>query len=104
MACRVDEFPPVRASHGVPERGGPMPNIVVRYRTKPEYAEENQKLIENVFAQLAAMDATGFAYTSLRLDDGVSFVHIVVEDDGPRSVSLTDLPAFREFQAGIAER
>jgi len=50
------------------------------------------------------MRATGFAYASFRLEDGVSFVHIVVEEDGPGSVSLADVPAFREFQAGIADR
>jgi hypothetical protein len=77
--------------------------IVVRYRTKPEWAEQNQQLVEKVFAELDEMGATGFAYASLRLEDGVSFVHIVVEEDDG-SVSLADVPAFREFQAGIAER
>jgi hypothetical protein len=81
-----------------------MPTLVVRYRTKPECADENQRLVERVFAELEELDATGFAYTSFRLDDGVSFIHVVVEEDGPGSVSLADLPAFREFQAGIRER
>src|SRR5258708_8923531 len=81
-----------------------MPNVIVRYRTKPERAEENQRLIEKVFAELDEIHATGFGYASFRLDDGVSFVHVVVEDDGPNSVSLTDVPAFQEFQAGIGER
>jgi hypothetical protein len=81
-----------------------MPNVVVRYRTKPERAEENRQLIENVFAQLDEMGATGFAYASFRLEDGVSFVHVLVEEDGGGPVALTDLPAFKEFVAGIAER
>ena len=82
-----------------------MPNVVVRYRTKPERAEENQKLVEQVFAELDAMGATGFTYTSLRLEDGVSFVHVVVEDEGAEpSVSLADVPAFQAFVAGIADR
>jgi hypothetical protein len=80
-----------------------VPNIVVRYRTKPERAEENQRLVEKVFAELDEMGATGFAYTSFRLDDGVSFVHVVVEEEGG-TVSLNDVPAFRDFTAGIAER
>src|SRR2546422_108734 len=41
------------------------------------------------------MGATGFAYASFRLEDGVSFVHVVVEEDGEGSVSLADVPAFR---------
>ena len=81
-----------------------MPTIVVRYRTKPERAEENQQLVEKVFAELDEMQATGFAYASFRLEDGVSFVHVVVEEDGEATVSLADVPAFREFQVGIADR
>ena len=81
-----------------------MPTVVVRYKTKPERADENQQFIEKVFAELNEMGAAGFAYASLRLEDGVSFVHVVVEEDGEASVSLADVPAFREFQAGIADR
>lgn len=81
-----------------------MPTIVVRYRTKPEFADKNQELVEKVFAELHEKDVTGSAYASFRLEDGVSFVHVAVEEPGGGSVSLADLPAFREFQAGIAER
>ena len=81
-----------------------MPTVIVRYKTKPERAEENQRLIERVFAELDAIGATGFGYASFRLDDGVSFVHVAVEEDEPGSVSLADVPAFQEFTAGIADR
>ena len=81
-----------------------MPAVVVRYKTKPERAEENQELVEQVLAELDELDATGFAYATFRLDDGVTFVHLVVEEDAPSSVSLADLRSFREFQAGIADR
>jgi hypothetical protein len=81
-----------------------MPTVVVRYRTKPEHADENQRLVENVFAELEEMQASGFAYASFRLEDGVSFVHVAVEEDGGGSVSLADLAAFKDFQAAIAER
>ena len=81
-----------------------MPAVVVRYRTKPDRTEENQQLVEKVFAELDEMHATGFGYASFRLDDGVSWLHVIVEDEGGGSVSLADVPAFREFQAGIADR
>jgi hypothetical protein len=81
-----------------------MPTVVVRYRTKPERADENVQLVQNVFAELDEMQATGFAYASFRLEDGVSFVHVVVEEDGGGSVSLADVPAFQAFTAGIADR
>ena len=34
----------------------------------------------------------------------MSFVHVVVEDEGGGSVSLNDVPAFQAFVADIAER
>ena len=34
----------------------------------------------------------------------MSFVHVLVEEDGGGSVALTDVPAFKEFVAGIAQR
>ena len=81
-----------------------MPTVVVRYRTKADRAEENQALVEKVFAALDELGDTGFAYTSLRLEDGVSFVHVVVEDEGGATTDLSDVPALQEFVAGIADR
>jgi hypothetical protein len=81
-----------------------MPNVVVRYRTKPERAEENQQLVEKVFADLAERGEIGFGYACFRLEDGVTFVHVVMEDPGGGTVSLGDVPAFQRFVEGIAER
>jgi hypothetical protein len=40
-----------------------------------------------------------------RLDDGVSFVHVVIEHDGvAHPDSLQDVEAFQAFVADIAER
>jgi hypothetical protein len=75
-----------------------MSTAVIRYQTKPEAADENQRLIEKVFAELAAAAPAGISYASFRLADGVTFVH-VVDGDG-----LTDLPAFQEFQHGLTDR
>ena len=81
-----------------------MPNVVVRYRTKPDRADENQQLIEKVFAELKERGDTGFSYMSLRGDDGVSFVHVSIEHDRVGSTSLAEVPAFQAFTADIAER
>jgi hypothetical protein len=52
---------------------------VVRYRTKPECADENERLIRDVFAELADVtNPMGLHYASFRLDDGVSFLHVAV--------------------------
>ena len=81
-----------------------MKSIVVRYQAKPERADENQKLIEAVFADLAARKPVGFSYRVFRLEDGVTFVHVVDEHDGEGNDSLPDVPAFQAFVADIADR
>ena len=75
-----------------------MSTAVIRYQTRPEAAEENQRLIEGVFAQLAAAAPAGLHYSSFRLADGVTFVHVV---DGE---GLAELAAFQEFQRAIQDR
>ena len=82
-----------------------MSAVVVRYQAKPERADENQGLIEAVFAELDEGRPKGFTYKVFRLDDGVSFVHVVIEhDDVAERDSLQDVPAFGVFTADIADR
>jgi len=44
-----------------------MSSTVVRYQAKPDRADENQKLIEAVFADLDARRPKGFTYKVFRL-------------------------------------
>jgi hypothetical protein len=81
-----------------------MKATVVRYQAKADRADENQKLIEAVFADLEARDAQGFTYKVFRLEDRVSFVHVVIEHDVEKPDSLQDVPAFQAFVADIADR
>jgi hypothetical protein len=80
-----------------------MKRTVVRYRTKPEKAEENTRLIEKVFQELQAKSPHGVRYLALRLNDG-TFVHFsaVESEDGVNPIPR--LEAFRSFQSGIEER
>ena len=81
-----------------------MKVTVVRYQAKAERADDNQRLIEAVFAELAEREPEGFTYKVFRLDDGVSFIHVVIEHDVDAPDSLQDVPAFRAFVADIADR
>jgi hypothetical protein len=81
-----------------------MKTTVVRYQAKPDRADENQSLIEAVFAELKARQPQGLSYQVFRLDDGVSFVHVATEHDVPDPDSLQDVPAFQAFAAGAADR
>jgi hypothetical protein len=81
-----------------------MRTIVVRYQAKPERADENQRLIEAVFAELNDREPEGFTYKVFRLEDGVSFVHVVIEHDVDEPESLQDVAAFQAFVVDIADR
>ena len=77
-------------------------SVVVRYQTRPEAADENARLVADVYAALAEAAPEGFRYTTYRLADGVSFVHVAdYTDEGN---PLATLPAFARFQQDIASR
>jgi hypothetical protein len=75
---------------------------VIRYRTKPESAEENAALVRAVFAELAAEQPGGLRYITLQLEDGVSFVHVVAVDGDTNPLFSSE--AFGRFTADIASR
>lgn len=79
-----------------------MKRTLIRYKTKPEMADNNAELIAAVFAELKAAKPEGIRYLSLRLDDG-NFVHFV-EAESDSTDALTGLAAFKAFQSGIRER
>ena len=81
-----------------------MKATVVRYQAKPQRADENQKLIEAVFAELEEREPNGFTYKVFRLEDCISFVHVVIEHDVDNPDSLQAVPAFQAFVADIADR
>jgi hypothetical protein len=81
-----------------------MKTTVVRYQAIPERADENQQLIEALFAELDDRQPNGFTYKVFRLDDGVSFIHVVIEHDIDEPDSLQEVPAFQAFVADIADR
>jgi hypothetical protein len=75
---------------------------VIRYTTHADAADQNQKLVEQVYADLATVRPDGLRYATFRLADGVTFVHVVTQEgDGS---ALTGLPAFAEFQRELAGR
>jgi hypothetical protein len=76
--------------------------VIVTYETKPGAADENERLVKGVYAQLAAEAPGEFHYATFRLGGGVSFLHLGIVDG---EVSpLSKLSAFQEFQRGIPER
>jgi len=80
-----------------------MTHRLIRYRTRPDRADENQRLIEAVFAELKASHPDTVRYLSLRGPDG-TFFHLVANEPGGKASPIPSLPAFQEFQRGLTER
>jgi hypothetical protein len=81
-----------------------MSVTVVRYKTKPDRGDENQALVEKVYAELEERRPEGLRYATFRLDDGVTFLHVATLDTPDGHNPLGDLPAFAAFQRDIGER
>jgi hypothetical protein len=79
-----------------------MKKTLVRYKTKPESADDNQRFIEGVFRELHAAPPKAFRYLALRLADG-TFVHVKL-DDTDDADPIHELDAFKTFQSGLRER
>jgi hypothetical protein len=75
---------------------------LIRYRTKPDQADANAKLVEAVYAELHRTNPDGVSYATFRLNDQVTFVHVVQVRLEPSP--LLAVQAFGEFQAGIPDR
>ncbi len=78
-----------------------MKQILVTYTTKPEWAEENARLVSDVFSELHERAPGGLAYLVLRRDDG-TFLHLFRQENG--APALSELEAFRTFQKNVSER
>jgi hypothetical protein len=76
--------------------------VVVRYTTRPETADENQRLVQAVYAELARNDPGGLRYATLRLADGVSFIHMALVEGEANPLDQT--AAFKEFVREIGQR
>jgi len=81
-----------------------MKKVMVRYKVKPAQADENQRLVEQVYAELQRNSPAGLRYATFKQDDGVSFVHIASIETENGDNPLSQLPTFKAFQAQIKER
>jgi hypothetical protein len=81
-----------------------MKKVLVRYKVKTGKVAENEQLIKEVYKQLHNENIDGFRYITLKLDDGVTFVHIAFADTEQASIAFSNLSAFKDFQANIKER
>lgn len=81
-----------------------MRQVMVRYTVRPEQAEHNEQLIREVYGALDDAAPDGLRYTTMVLEDGVSFVHLATIDTETGDNPLAELPAFAAFTRDIADR
>jgi hypothetical protein len=79
--------------------------LVTRYATQSaEAADENQRRVEGVFAELEATTPENVSYIVLRLADD-SFLHVSFHDHGDDEVNpIASTAAFTHFQHDHADR
>jgi quinol monooxygenase YgiN len=80
-----------------------MGSSMVRYKVRPDRADENESLVKAVYEQLARDRPGGLHYATFKLPDGVSFMHVVFESDQPGQI-LNNVATFKAFSADIASR
>jgi len=78
--------------------------VVVRYKVKAESVSENERLVREVFAQLAREAPKGVSYATFKLADGQSFMHVACIEVADGVHPLTSLAAFKAFASGIKDR
>jgi len=80
-----------------------MGSSMIRYKVRPDRADENETFVKAVYEQLARERPAGLHYATFRLPDGVSFMHVVIETDQPGRI-LNEVAAFKAFTADIEGR
>ena len=75
---------------------------LVRYKAKPDRAEENEALSRAVFAELRAQAPDGVTYAVFR--DGLDFVHVLINTQADDSSPVTELASFKVFSKDASER
>jgi hypothetical protein len=80
-----------------------MNGVKVQYTVKDEYVETNKANIQQVMADLREINSPNIVYSAFLLEDGKSFVHLVLRVDDEAQKVVSELPSFQEFQRQLRE-
>jgi hypothetical protein len=78
-----------------------MRTTLIRYRTLHDKADDNQRAVASVFAELAQTLPLGLQYLAMRGPDATFYHLVMAEPDAP---ALIDLDSFRAFREGLRDR
>src|SRR4051812_9591099 len=77
---------------------------MVRYTLRPEEAARNEELLRALFAELDEVKPAGLRYTAFKLDDGVTFVHLISHERTEGHIPLPQIQALKAFHEGLRDR
>ncbi len=75
-----------------------MKIVKVMYTAKAEYAEQNQKNIQTVMADLQKLHHAGINYNACVGPDGKTFIHTAFFNADEDEKILLEMPSFKSFQ------
>ena len=79
-----------------------MKAVIVQYKVRPEYVEQNKINIQNVANELLENPIQGMFYSAYNLEeDPQSFVHINICTDGETMSKINNVKSFQEFRNGL---
>lgn len=78
--------------------------FLLRYKTKPQHAAENERLVRAVFDEIHRAQPEGIRYSTFLLDDGLTFINIVATETSSGLAPLGQLPAYQRIQHGKYDR
>jgi hypothetical protein len=81
-----------------------MKRSIIRYKVKPDRVRENEQLVGAVYEELNRKRPDGIRYATFRLDDGVSFVHVVSIETADGENPLSQIEAFARFTENVRDR
>lgn len=77
-------------------------HALIRYTVLRDRLEEHLTQVREVYAELHGRVTDDFTYATYQLEDGVSFVELLVSEQGPAALAAS--PAFARFRASLDER
>lgn len=79
-----------------------MTQHLVRYTVKADQVAHNEELVRAVFAELDQVQPPGLRYATFRLDDGVTFIHLVCHDKAEHGRCRICRPSERSMTASAS--
>jgi hypothetical protein len=80
-----------------------MNGVKVQYTVKEEFVETNKANIRQIMADLREINNPDIQYSAFLLNDGVTFVHLVMRVNDEAKKTVSELPSFQEFQRQLKE-